>query len=52
MLTGGDRDLELAAQVGEAGEIEMVHGILEPRDAGVLERAPTAAGLRQRPASR
>ena len=52
VLSGRDRHGELAPQLGERGKIEMVDGILQPRDARVLEHAARAPRLHQRPALR
>ena len=52
MLAGRDRDLELATQVGETGQVEMMDRVFQPRDARILQRASAAAGLRRATRSR
>src|SRR5262249_50719344 len=52
VLAGGDGNLEAAAKLGEPGDVEVMDGIFQPRDAGVLEHATSLARTGQGPALR
>src|SRR4030095_1953642 len=50
VLARGDRHLEPTPELGEPGDIRVMHRILQPRDAGVLQYAPRLARSSEGPA--